>query len=121
MTTTTAEQWYRRAREAFEEFRFDPSKVEQLEAAIAAYRQVLALDPRDTETRYGLAEALRAQGNLEAAAEEYLRILESQPRGPQRLLAEVADYDVFGVSAKVVRIIHSYVDYVRRVVWRAQA
>lgn len=47
-----------------------------------------------------------------------LRILETQPRGDQRLLAEVDDYDAPCVSAKVVRIIHSYVDYVNRVVWR---
>lgn len=47
-----------------------------------------------------------------------LEILESQPRGQQRLLRQVADYSMPNVSDKVVRIIHSYTDYVNRVVWK---
>lgn len=47
-----------------------------------------------------------------------LEILESQARGEFRDMRLVADYDVPNVSDKVVRIIHSYTDYVRRVVWR---
>lgn len=47
-----------------------------------------------------------------------LAILESQPAGAERLLRPVADYSMPNVSAKVVRIIHSYVDYVNRVVWK---
>jgi UDP-N-acetylglucosamine 2-epimerase (non-hydrolysing) len=47
-----------------------------------------------------------------------LEILRSQPRGAVRLLREVADYTAPNVSDKVVRIIHSYTDYVNRVVWR---
>ncbi len=47
-----------------------------------------------------------------------LRVLEDQPRGEQRLLRLVADYSQPNVSDKVVRIIMSYTDYVRRVVWR---
>lgn len=46
---------------------------------------------------------------------EALRILELQPRNA---LCPVEDYQAPNVSAKVVRIIESYVDYVRRVVWR---
>ena len=48
---------------------------------------------------------------------EALRILESQPRGEQRLLRLVADYGIPNVSEKVVRLIVSYTDYVRRTVW----
>ena len=47
-----------------------------------------------------------------------LRILEDQPRGPERLLRPVADYSMPNVSDKVLRIIQSYTDYVNRVVWR---
>ena len=47
-----------------------------------------------------------------------LAILESQPSGGQRLLRQVADYSMPNVSDKVVRIIHSYVDYVNQVVWK---
>jgi UDP-N-acetylglucosamine 2-epimerase (non-hydrolysing) len=47
-----------------------------------------------------------------------LAILESQPRGEARLLRLVDDYDAPSVSEKVVRIIHSYTDYVGRVVWK---
>lgn len=47
-----------------------------------------------------------------------LAILEQQPRGDCRLLRLVADYSMPNVSDKVIRIIHSYTDYVNRVVWK---
>lgn len=47
-----------------------------------------------------------------------LAILDTQPRGANRILHLVADYSASNVSDKVVRIIHSYTDYVNRVVWK---
>jgi len=47
-----------------------------------------------------------------------LEVLESRPRGGERTLRVVRDYDVPDVSGKVVRIILSYVDYVNGTVWR---
>jgi len=49
---------------------------------------------------------------------EALRVLETQPRGTERLLRIIEDYNVPNVSDKVVRIILSYTDYVNRVVWK---
>jgi UDP-N-acetylglucosamine 2-epimerase (non-hydrolysing) len=46
-----------------------------------------------------------------------LEILASQPRAEERLLRLVSDYAQDNVSDKVVRIILSYTDYVRRFVW----
>ncbi len=50
-----------------------------------------------------------------------LEVLASQPRGDHRLLRQVADYSMPNVSDKVLRIILSYTDYVRCVVWRQYA
>jgi len=47
-----------------------------------------------------------------------LAILHSQPRGNERSLRLVEDYSMPNVSEKVVRIIHSYTDYVNRIVWK---
>ena len=47
-----------------------------------------------------------------------LHILESQPKGEERLLRQVYDYSMPNVSDKVARVILSYTDYVNRVVWR---
>ena len=47
-----------------------------------------------------------------------IEILGSQPIGEDRLLRLVSDYSMPNVSDKVVRIIHSYTDYINRLVWR---
>ena len=47
-----------------------------------------------------------------------LEIIEQQLRGDSRLLRQVEDYNMPNVSDKVVRIIHSYTDYVNRNVWK---
>ena len=43
--------------------------------------------------------------------------LENQKRGEERTLRTISDYSMPNVSDKVVRIIISYVDYIKRVVW----
>ena len=52
--------------------------------------------------------------NIQAA----LGVLEKQQRGGARTLLPVADYSTANVSEKVVRIILSYIDYIKRTVWR---
>ncbi len=47
-----------------------------------------------------------------------LEILGGQSRGEERSFKIVDDYDVENVSDKIVRILVSYTDYVRRVVWK---
>ena len=46
-----------------------------------------------------------------------LSILRGQPRGAERLLSLVKDYAPINVSAKILRIIVSYTDFVNRKVW----
>ena len=47
-----------------------------------------------------------------------MQILETQPSGEERVLRLVGDYSMPNVSDKIVRIIHSYVDYVNTSVWK---
>jgi UDP-N-acetylglucosamine 2-epimerase (non-hydrolysing) len=49
--------------------------------------------------------------------DQALAILADQPRGAERLLRLVQDYEATNVSDKVLRIILSYTDYVGRRVW----
>lgn len=50
--------------------------------------------------------------------DQALAILADQPRGSDRLLRLVRDYEATNVSDKILRIIMSYTDFVRRRVWR---
>ena len=47
-----------------------------------------------------------------------LTILNTQKRGDNRTLRQVADYSMPNVADNVVRIILSYTDYIYRVVWQ---
>lgn len=79
-----------------------------------------ALNIRDTHERpEGMEEgAVMMVGMNPERVLQALAILESQPRGDCRLLQMVQDYSDDNVSEKVLRILHSYTDFVNRVVWR---
>ena len=79
-----------------------------------------ALNIRENHERpEGMEEAVVMMVGLEIERiMQALTILDSQPRGNKRLLKEVSDYSMPNVSDKVIRIIHSYTDYVKRVVWK---
>jgi UDP-N-acetylglucosamine 2-epimerase len=81
-----------------------------------------ALNLREAHERpEGMEEAAVMMTGLEAdRILQGLAILAHQTRGDQRSLRLVADYSMPNVSDKIVRIIHSYTDYVNRVVWKKQ-
>jgi UDP-N-acetylglucosamine 2-epimerase (non-hydrolysing) len=86
----------------------------------AAILNLRALNLREQHERpEGMEEAAVMMVGLDPErVMQGLAILADQPRGEERLLRLPADYAPANVSAKVLRIIHSYTDYVGRVVWK---
>ena len=78
-----------------------------------------ALNLRETHERpEGMEEASVMMVGLEVdRVVQCLEIVATQMRGVERGLRLVGDYSILNVSDKVVRLIHSYTDYVNRVVW----
>lgn len=79
-----------------------------------------ALNIREAHERpEGMEEAAVMMVGLEVERiMQALHILEHEPNRGERTLRLVDDYSMPNVSEKIVRIIHSYVDYVNRVVWK---
>ncbi|KAB0550287.1 UDP-N-acetylglucosamine 2-epimerase (non-hydrolyzing) [Pseudomonas argentinensis] len=79
-----------------------------------------ALNIREAHERpEGMEEAAVMMVGLEVErVMQALQVLESQGRGDARSLRLVADYSMPNVADKVVRIVHSYRDYVMRTVWK---
>jgi UDP-N-acetyl-L-fucosamine synthase len=83
-----------------------------------------ALNLREAHERpEGMEEAAVMMVGLEVErVRQGLAILKRQPRGNDRTdqhgIRQVADYSMPNVSDKVLRIIHSYTDYVNRVIWK---
>ena len=79
-----------------------------------------ALNIREVHERpEGMEEAAVMMVGLESdRVLQGIKILEEQTSSETRILRQVQDYSMPNVSEKVVRVIHSYVDYINRNIWK---
>jgi len=79
-----------------------------------------ALNIREAHERpEGMEEASVMMVGLEIdRIRQGLKIINKQPRLKNRMLLLAKDYNTPNVSEKILRIIHSYIDYVNREIWK---
>lgn len=79
-----------------------------------------ALNIREAHERpEGMEEAVVIMTGLDPdRVIQSLSIIDSQETGSTRSVRQVVDYSMPNVAEKIVKIIHSYTDYVNRVVWK---
>ena len=79
-----------------------------------------ALNLREAHERpEGMEEAVVIMAGLKKERiMQCLAIINDQTREANRLMRPVYDYSMPNVSDKILRIIHSYTDYINRVVWK---
>ena len=79
-----------------------------------------ALNLRETHERpEGMEEAAVMMTGLEKKRIlQSLSIIDDQSKGKRSDIRQVYDYNVPNVSEKILRIVHSYTDYVNRTVWK---
>ena len=87
------------------------------EASILNFR---ALNIREAHERpEGMEEAAAMMVGLNPERIlQAMTILDQQPHGSSRMIRLVDDYGMPNVSDKVLRIMHSYTDYINRVIWK---
>lgn len=87
------------------------------ESSILNFR---AINLRETHERpEGMEQASVMMSGLDLErVMQCLDILEQQPFGADRMLNPVIDYQDTNVSDKIVRILHSYTDFVNQNVWK---
>ena len=87
------------------------------EASILNFRAINLRDTHERPEGMEQASVMMVGLNFERTM-QCLEILKNQPVGAERLLNKVPDYQDTNVSDKIIRILHSYCDYVNKDVWK---